>query len=70
MYDRKQWGIGKVILSAWAPSQLLDPEDKNMNLRQNILVYLSDCAFIIPTDAGVNDLPELFLLVIKQIMKK
>ena len=56
----KQWGIGKVILSAWAPSQLLDPEDKNMNLRQNILVYLSDCAFIIPTDAGVNDLPELF----------
>ena len=56
----KQWGIGKVIMSAWAPSQLLDPEDKNMNLRQNILVYLSDCSFIIPNDAGAVNLPELF----------
>ncbi|MBC8048510.1 MAG: T9SS type A sorting domain-containing protein [Fimbriimonadaceae bacterium] len=56
----KQWGIGKVIMSAWAPSQLLDPEDKNMNLRQNILVYLSDCNLIITDDAGVINLPELF----------
>lgn len=55
----KQWGIGKVIMSAWAPSQLIDPADKNMNLRQNILVYLSDCNLIIPDDAGVINLPEL-----------
>lgn len=55
----KQWGIGKVIMSAWAPSQLIDPADKNMNLRQNILVYLGDCNVVIPDDAGVINLPEL-----------
>lgn len=55
----KQWGMGKVIMSAWAPSQLIDPADKNMNLRQNILVYLGDCNVVIPDDAGVINLPEL-----------
>ncbi len=54
----KQWGIGKVILSAWAPAQLIDPADRNMNLRQNIISYLSDCAFAIPFDAGVSDFTE------------
>ncbi|MBK9454612.1 MAG: T9SS type A sorting domain-containing protein [Bacteroidetes bacterium] len=61
----KQWGIGKVIMSAWAPSQLIDPADKNMNLRQNILVYLGDCNVVIPDDAGVINLPELVSSCIK-----
>ena len=54
----KQWGIGKVIFSAWAPAQLLDPADKNMNLRQNIISYLSDCVFEVPYDAGISDFEE------------
>lgn len=54
----KQWGIGKVILSTWAPAQLIDPADKNMNLRQNILSYLSDCVFEVPFDAGVSAFEE------------
>lgn len=42
----KKWGKGMVIFGGLAPSQLVEPMTESMNLRANVVDYLSECDIV------------------------